>query len=451
LTRVKTFTSDTFRALRTRNFRLFFWGQLVSNTGTWMQTVALGWLVLQLTKSGFAVGVVTALQFLPSLLFGIYGGVVADRFDKRRTLLATQSGMAVCAAALAGVTLAGSVQLWMIYLLTFMSGCFTAIDTPVRQAFVSEMVPPEGLPNAIAINSAMFNLSRIAGPAAGAIVIKAVGVGICFAFNAGSFIAVLFGLMMMRPAELFRGRPVARAKGQIREGLRYVWENPVLRSTILVMTVVGTLAFNWTVTLPLLAKFTFHGDAGTYGLMTTLMGAGALVGALSSARATPSSRRLAGSCLAFGVLMTLAAFAPNRMTVYMLIVLTGVASMTFLACANSICQLSTTAAMRGRVMSIYALVFLGSTPVGGPLIGWISQQLSPRYGVAVGGVATVVAGLAVAVLLARGRLAGSMSGSGLLGRRVSSGPREPAPALVERVPAASAASAASATSAAEAS
>jgi MFS family permease len=346
VTRLKAFTSDTFRSLQTRNFRLFFAGQLVYNTGTWMQTVAVGWLVLQLTRSGVAVGVVTALQFLPSLLFGIYGGVVADRFDKRRTLLGTQTGMAICAAILAAVTLAGSVQLWMVYLLTFASGCFTSIDTPVRQAFVSEMVPPEGLPNAIALNSAMFNLSRIAGPAVGALVIKAFGVGPCFAVNAGSFVAVIAGLVMMRPAELYRGRPLARAKGQIREGLRYVWNNPVLRSTILVMTVVGTLAFNWTVSLPLLAKFTFHGDAGTYGLMTTLMGAGALIGALSSARATPSPRRLAGSCLAFGVLMTLAAAAPNRPLEYVVIVATGVASMTFLACANSICQLSSTPRMR---------------------------------------------------------------------------------------------------------
>jgi MFS family permease len=426
LTRVKNFTSDTFQALRTRNFRLFFWGQLVSNTGTWMQTVALGWLVLQLTRSGVAVGVVTALQFLPSLLFGIYGGVVADRFDKRRALVATQSGMALCAAALAGITLAGAVQLWIIYLLTFASGCFTAIDTPVRQAFVSELVPPEGLPNAIALNSAMFNLSRIAGPAAGALVLKAFGVGTCFAFNAGSFIAVIIGLLGMRPAELFRGRPVARAKGQIREGLRYVWRSPVLRPTILVMTVVGTLAFNWTVTLPLLAKFTFHGDAGTYGLMTTLMGTGALLGALSSARATPSARRLAASCLAFGVVMTLAAVAPNRMVEYGLIVATGVVSMLFLACANSICQLASTPAMRGRVMSIYALVFLGSTPVGGPLTGWISQQLSPRYGLAVGGLATVAAGLVVALPLARARV----QSTGSLGRRapmVEAGSVEPAP------------------------
>jgi MFS family permease len=272
----------------------------------------------------------------------------------------------------------------------------------------------------------MFNLSRIAGPALGALVIKLVGVGTCFAFNAGSFVAVLVGLVMMQPAELFRGRPVARAKGQIREGLRYAWRNPVLRSTILVMTVVGTLAFNWTVTLPLLAKFTFHGDAGTYGLMTTLMGAGALLGALSSARATPSTRRLAGSCLAFGCLMTLAALAPNRMTAYVLIVLTGVASMTFLACANSICQLTSTPAMRGRVMSIYALVFLGSTPVGGPLIGWISQQLSPRYGLAVGGVASVVAGLVMAVSVTHGRFVppGRLRRGA---RLVRSGPVEPVP------------------------
>jgi len=404
VTRVRHFTSETFRSLRTRNYRLFFFGQLVSASGTWMQSVALGWLVLRLTGSGFDVGLVTALQFLPMLLIGTWGGVIADRFDKRRTLMVTQTGMAVAAAGLAVVTLGGFDRLWLLYGLTFLSGCFNAVDNPVRQAFVSEMVSPGDLPNAVSLNSAMFNTSRIIGPAIGAVVIKVFDVGPCFALNAVSFVAVIIGLFMMKPEELLLGRRVARAKGQIREGLRYVWDNVELRSTILVLAVVGTLAFNFTVVLPVLAKFTFHGDAGTYGLLTALMGAGSLVGALATAsRLRPTPKLLAGSCLAFGVVMTLAAIAPSLMSEQVLILLVGATSITFMATANSTCQLMSAPEMRGRVMALYGLVFLGSTPIGGPLVGWISQQLGPRYGMGLGGVATIISAVVAGAVLLRRR------------------------------------------------
>jgi MFS family permease len=404
LTRAKRFTSETFRSMRTRNYRLFFFGQLVSTSGTWMQTVALGWLVLQLTNSGVAVGVVTALQFLPMLLIGTYGGVIADRLNKRTTLVGTQSGMAVCAAALAALALAGGEQLWSIYLLTFLSGCFSAVDMPVRQAFLSEMVGHDDLPNAVALNSAMFNMSRVIGPALGAVIIKLIGVGPCFAFNAVSFVAVIGGLLMMRSSELHLSPPVARAKGQVREGLRYVWETPELRSTILVMAVVGTLAFNFTVVLPVLAKFTFGGDAGTYGLMSALMGVGSVVGALGLAsQLRPTPRWLVGSCLAFGVVMTVCAVAPSLMSEDVLLVLLGLTSITFMATANSTCQLTSIPEMRGRVMALYGLVFLGSTPIGGPIVGWISQHLGPRYGLGIGGVATIGAAGAMASVLLRRR------------------------------------------------
>ena len=404
MTRAKAFTLDTFRSMRTRNYRLFAYGQLVSNSGTWMQILALGWLVLRMTNSGFAVGIVTALQFVPMLLIGTYGGVIADRYDKRNVLILTQSGMAVSAAGLAVLTLTGSEQLWSIYLLTFLSGWFSAVDMPVRQAFVSEMVGTDDLPNAIALNSAMFNLTRIVGPGIAALVIKLVDVGPCFAINAASFVAVIAGLVMMRRAELFPSRPIARAKGQVREGLRYVWDTPELRSTILVMAVVGTLAFNFVVVLPVMAKFTFHGDAGTYGLLTALMAGGSIFGALATAtKLTPTPRRLVGSCMAFGVLMTAGAFAPNLIDEEMLIVLVGAASMTFMATANSTCQLSSTPEMRGRVMALYGLVFLGSTPIGGPIVGWISQNLGPRYGMGVGGIATILVAAAAATVLLRRR------------------------------------------------
>jgi MFS family permease len=404
VTQVRRFTSGTFRSMRSRNYRLYFYGQLISTSGTWMQSVALGWLVLRITGSGFAVGLITALQFLPMLLISTWGGVIADRFDKRRTLVMTQTGMAISAIGLAAVTLGGVAQLWMLYLLTFCSGSFNAIDNPVRQAFVSEMVGDEDLPNAVALNSAMFNTSRIIGPALGALVIKAVDVGPCFALNAVSFVAVIAGLLMMRPSELFGGRPIARAKGQIRDGLRYVWGNVELRSTILVMAVVGTLAFNFTVVMPVLAKFTFHGDAGTYGLLTALMGAGSMVGALATAsRLRPSRKLLAGSCLAFGVTMTAAALAPTLLSEQILLLLVGASSITFMSTANSTCQLTSSPEMRGRVMALYGLVFLGSTPIGGPLVGWISQHLGPRYGMAIGGVATIASALVAGSVLLRQR------------------------------------------------
>jgi MFS family permease len=402
VTRVQRFTSATFRSMRTRNYRLYFYGQLISTTGTWMQSVALGWLVLRLTGSGFAVGLVTALQFVPMLLISTWGGVIADRFDKRQTLVATQAGMALCAAGLAAVTLSGAVELWMLYLLTFCSGVFAAIDLPVRQAFVSEMVGKDDLPNAVSLNSAMFNTSRIIGPALGAAVIKAFDVGPCFAFNAISFAAVIAGLIAMRPDELWPSRRVARAKGQIREGFRYVWASTELRSTILLLTVVGTLAFNFSVVLPVMAKFTFHGDAGTYGSLTALMGAGALVGALATAsRLLPTPKLLAGSCLAFGLTMTVAAVAPTLLAERVLMVLVGATSITFMATANSTCQLTSSAEMRGRVMALYGLVFLGSTPIGGPLIGWISQRFGPRFGMGIGGVATIVSAVVAGAVLLR--------------------------------------------------
>jgi MFS family permease len=279
---------------------------------------------------------------------------------------------------------------------------FAAVDLPVRQAFVSEMVGDGDLPNAVSLNSAMFNTSRIIGPPLGALVIKAFDVGPCFALNAVSFAAVIAGLLMMRPDELWLGRPVARAKGQIREGLRYVWVSVELRSTILIVAVVGTLAFNFSVVLPVMARFTFHGDAGTYGSLTALMGAGAMVGALATAsRLAPSPKLLAGSCLAFGVTMTMAAAAPTLLAERVLMVLVGASSITFMATANSTCQLTSAPAMRGRVMALYGLVFLGSTPIGGPLVGWVSQHFGPRFGLGIGGVATIVSAVVAGALLLR--------------------------------------------------
>jgi len=283
----------TFRALHNRNYRLFWFGQLVSLSGSWMQTTAIAWLVLKdLHAGGTGLGLVVAVQFLPTLLGGSWAGVLADRFDKRTILVATQSAMAVFAGAMAVLTLTGTVQLWMVYTLAAAMGVATMFDNPTRQAFVTEMVGPDDLANAVGLNSAGFNVARIAGPAIAGLLIATVGTGSCFAFNAASFLAVIGGLLAMRPDELFRTERVAKAKGQVREGLRYALSVPELRLALGLLAIVGTFAMNFTVVIPLVAKNLFHGDASTLGWLTAVMGLGSLVGALfvaSRARPTPGS------------------------------------------------------------------------------------------------------------------------------------------------------------------
>src|SRR3954447_2652383 len=346
---VKGAASRTFRSLHNRNFRVFFLGQLVSMCGSWMQIVAQGWLVLRLSdNSGAALGLVTALQFLPVLLIGAWSGVVVDRFDKRKLLMVTQTFAAILAGILAVLTLTDVIQLWMVYLLAFLTGFVTAFDNPARQTFVSELVEPDDLSNAIGLNSAMFNLARIAGPAIAGILISLVDVGPCFALNAVSFVAVIVSLGMMHTDTLLRQPPVVRAKRQVREGLTYVWHTPELRSTLLVMAVVGTLAFNFQVVVPLLAKLSFHGNAGTYGLLSSVMGAGSLIGALGTAsRHKPTAKVLVLSCIAFGAFMLVASMAPTLGIAIPLFALTGATSMTFMATANTTLQLKATPSMRG--------------------------------------------------------------------------------------------------------
>jgi len=388
-----TLASTTFRSLRIRNFRLFFVGQGVSLSGTWMQTIALGWLVLQLShNSGFTIGFVIALGFLPTLLFGVWGGVIADRFDKRLVLIGTQAAMAVIAAVLAAITLAGVVELWMVYAIVVVNGFALAVDNPTRQTFVPEMVPSVELSNAISLNSVLFQLARILGPALAGVLIVAVGTGLCFLFNAISFVAVIGALLAIRPAELYRSAPVPREKGQVREGLRYIWETPELRSTLLMIAIVGTLAINFPVVLPLLAKLTFHGTAETYSWMTIAMGVGAIVGALVVAsRARVSGQILVASGLGFGVAICAAAVAPTLRLFLGLLLLVGAGQIAFIATCNSLLQLRADPAKRGRVMAVYTIALLGSTPIGGPLVGWISEVWGPRWGLAVGGIATVLA------------------------------------------------------------
>jgi MFS family permease len=389
---------NTFRSLENRNFKLYTVGQLISVTGTAMQQVAQSWLVLKLTDSGVALGVTVALQFLPMLFFGVWGGLLADRLDKRRVLIATQAAQGVLALVLWAAVAGGVVTLWMVYALAFLLGLVTCLDLPARQSFTIEMVGPEHLSNAVALNSAVFNSGRLLGPAIGGILIASVGIGTCFLLNGISYVATVVALQMMEPDKLFRPPPASREKGQVRAGLRYAWHNAELRRPLLLITVVGTFGFNFIVVLPLLAKEAFGGGARLYGALTSLMGLGALIGALVAAhRAAPTRRVLLGGAAAFGVSATLVALAPNAVAAAVLIVAMGAAMMVFLATANSTLQLASEPSMRGRVMALYGLVFLGSTPVGGPIIGWVSQHWGSRAGLAVGGLSSVAAAVAAAV------------------------------------------------------
>jgi MFS family permease len=397
-------TRRMFRSLRVRNYRLFFFGQLVSLTGTWMQQVGQDWLVLRLTDRALPLGITLALQFAPMLVLGAWAGVVADRLDKRRLLLATQAAMASLALVLGVLTATGAIRLWMVYVLALLLGCATAFDMPTRQAFVSEMVGPDRVTNAIGLNSAVFNSARVVGPAVAGVLIAAVGIAPAFLINAASYLAVIAGLLAMDPARLHRLPPVDRAEGQVRAGLRYVWANPVLRSTIALVAVVGALGLNYRVALPLLARFTFGGDASAYGALASIMAAGAVVGSLAAARrGRPSRTLLLGSVAVFGALSFAAAAAPTLLAEAVVLAPLGVASMTFLATANSTLQLASSSEMRGRVMALYGLVFLGSTPLGGLLGGWMAGQFGPRSILLLSGVSSLAAaGLAAFLTRQRG-------------------------------------------------
>jgi MFS family permease len=394
MTRLRLFTGRTFSSLRIRNYRLFFTGQLVSLTGTWMQIVAQGWLVLKLTGSGVALGLTTALQFLPLLLLGVWGGVIADRFDKRRVLMWTQSVAGSLALVLWAIVALDAVELWMIYGLAFALGCVTVVDNPTRQAFVTEMVGPDAIANAVGLNSAAFNAARLVGPAIAGILIGSVGIAAAFLAHGLSYIAVLIGLSRMTTADLQRHAPVGRAPGQIRAGLRHAWSTPELRSTILLVTVIGTFGFNFVVVLPLLARYTFDGGAGLYAALSSVMATGSVIGALVTAgRARPTRRLLLGAALVFGATSLVATAAPNAVVLGALLIPIGASMITFIATANSTVQLHSDAAFRGRVMALFVLVFLGSTPVGGLIVGWLSdpRNLGPRAGLAVAGMTTLAA------------------------------------------------------------
>ena len=375
-----------------RNFRLFLFGHLVSSTGTWMQQVGQDWLVLRLTDAPLPLGITLALQFTPMLALGAWAGLVADRVDKRRLLLVTQTAMAMLALVLGVLTATGAVRLWMVYTLALLLGCATAFDMPARQSFVSEMVGPDRVANAVGLNSAGFNTARVLGPAAAGVLIAVVGIAPAFFLNAVSFLAMIGALLAMDPDRLYRRAAVERGRGQIRAGVRYVWATPVLRSTILLVAVVGMLGLNYRVALPLLARFAFDGGAGAYGILAAIMAAGAVVGALAVARRSrPTRLLLVGSVATFGLLSFAAAVAPTMLLEAVVLFPIGAASLAFVATANSTVQLASSPQMRGRVMSLYGLVLLGSTPPSGLLSGWLAGQFGPRSIMILSGVSCVTA------------------------------------------------------------
>ncbi|AWK09764.1 MFS transporter [Streptomyces spongiicola] len=392
----------TFSSLGIRNYRLFFTGAIVSNTGTWMARITQDWLVLTLTGSAAAVGITTALQFLPMLLFGLYGGVIADRCPKRLLLLFSQGALGLCGLTLAVLTLSGEVRVWHVYLVAFLLGMVTVVDNPTRQSFVSEMVGPEQLRNAVSLNSANFQSARLVGPAVAGVLITAVGSGWAFLLNGLSFLAPIIGLLLMRPAELHRTEPVPRGKGQLKEGLKYVAGRPELIWPIVLVGFVGTFAFNFPIWLTAFADKVFHAGAGTYGLLNTLIAAGSLAGALLAARRGSSRlRMLLGAAALLGVLEIAAALAPSFWLFAALLVAIGMVGLTVNVTANSSVQMATDPAMRGRVMSLYMMVFVGGTPLGAPVVGWLTDHYGVRVGMATGGAVAVIAAVVIGLILLR--------------------------------------------------
>ncbi len=382
----------TFSALGIANYRRYALGQAVSLSGTWMQRVAQAWLVLELGGSGTDVGLVTALQFLPLLVLGAWGGVVVDRVDKRRLLVATQSASGALALVLGILTATGVVRLWMVMLLAAGLGFAHLLDVPARQSFVFEMVGPDHLTNAVTLNSVTVNAARMLGPALAGVLIATTGLAVCFVLNAASYLVVVAAFARMRSADLHRSVAVVRGPGQLREGLAYVWREQALRAPLLTMAVVGALAYEFQVILPLLARFVFDGGAGTYGAMTASMGLGAVVaGLVIAGRNRSGPRSLVHAAYVFGVLILATALAPTLALAMVALVGVGGASIAFLALGNASLQVAAAPEMRGRVMALWSIAFLGTTPIGGPLVGWVGEHLGPRVGLALGGVATVAA------------------------------------------------------------
>ena len=383
--RMHLMASDTFRSLHTRNFRLFFVGQLVSMIGTWMEMVAITWLVLQLTDSGVALGLVTACQFGPLLLLGPWGGLLADRLDRHRFMVITQTSYAVVASLLAVLVVTDRITVGLLYVFSGIWGLLTALDNPTRRALVIDMVEREDLANAVGLNTAIMTGSRVVGPALAGVIISGIGVEWCFIANAISYTAVIGALLRMNRARLQTSPRVGRSKGQLREGFAYTRRTPELWLPLVAIAVMGTLAYNYQVTLPLLAKRSLGGEAGTFTLLFSAMSFGAVIGALSVARRqTVHLRFLVTYGGAMAAAMLALTLAPTTLMALVAAVPVGYASAQLISGSNAMIQMRADPAMRGRVLALLTTVFLGTTPIGGPLVGWISQTFGPRAGLGVG-------------------------------------------------------------------
>lgn len=390
--RLGLFSQDTFRSFRSRNFRLFFIGQTISQVGNWLTMVSLVLLILNRTDNGLAVGLLSAAQFAPILFLGAFAGLLADRSDKRRLLMLTQT-VAMCQSfGLAFFAFQHDAPVWTFYALALLGGFATAFDNPSRRAFVVEMVPEADVPNAVSLNSALMTGSRVIGPALAGLMATTVGYGWTFALDGLSYVAVLAGLYMMRPAELRQPVAVQRGKGQVREGLRYVRTMPVLWIPLMMAAIIGTLAFNFQTVLPLFVTRTLHGSDATFTILFSVVSLGSLIGALATARRhTVGVRHVVSAAWGFGAAMFLLAAMPNLAASFPAALLLGFTSITFMTGSTSIVQMQASPAMRGRVLALQAMVFLGSTPIGGPLLGAVCDAYGARAGLALGGIAAVVA------------------------------------------------------------
>jgi MFS family permease len=392
----------SFASLQIPNFRRYFTGQLVSLSGNWMQTIAEIWLILSLTGSGLAVGFTTALQFLPMLVFGAWGGLIADRVPKRRLLLLTQGLHMIAPLTMLALALEGALVPAMVFGLVFLRGCVNAVDYPTRQAFVMEMVGSDRVVNAVSLNSVLVHSARVIGPALAGVLIATIGVEPCFALNAASFAFMIWVLAGMDAEKLRPSEIAEREPGAVREGLRYVRREPALWIPLGLMAIVGTLGYNFQSVLPLLARFTFDGGPSTYAVLVAAMGLGAIIGALiNGARGSVTPMLLVGAALVFGLLSLLAAGAPTMTLEILALAPLGAATVTLAASINSALQLASEPTMRGRVMALYSIVFLGSTPIGGPLSGWLSEAVDPRAALVMGGVAAIAGALFARVAFTR--------------------------------------------------
>ncbi|WP_026212418.1 MFS transporter [Longispora albida] len=396
-----------FHSLRVRNYRLFVTGQFISLIGAWMQFVAQDWLVLQLSdNSGTALGVITALQFLPILVLTLWAGKLADRYDKRKLLIFANAAWGVLAIALGLLVVSGHVQLWHLFVSAALFGSINAIEVPIRQSFAGELVGTDLLPNALSLSAATFNTARIIGPALAGVGIAWLGTGPVFLLNALTYLGPLAGLIMMRSAELHRAAP-SRTPAKISDGLRYVRRRADLMLPMAMMGVIAMLGYNFNLTLAIMSKTVFHNGAASFGLLTSALAGGALMGALAGAkrRARPSVFVVLGGALLFGVLETILGFAPTYWTMIALLFPTGFAMVYLAQACNQRVQMGVPAEYRGRVTALYMMVFAGTNPIGAPIVGWLAEHVSPRSSIWVGGLTAIV--VAITALVVRIRLRGA--------------------------------------------